>query len=269
LECADLLHVPAQRVWVEWCEAPWISELRRYGFRQSVGSEGSSGRRGAFIQSSAEGRRGSIRAFWSKGETDLDVFASSMESYFDFDTENGKEPCAPDARPGSSIRVFDHARGSADVLRRCFRFRYERTWEDYYASALLSSAEQDAVARHALGTIAIAIPVVLAFFLLLATRPGLPRRPLMLERLNEARRKSGRLPLLSHIEVSSPIWPEYRYSAESACDPRRRSPRLHHVRGHLVRRGSQLFWRVPHLRGSVRSGVVQTRTVTWTVDARA
>jgi hypothetical protein len=33
-----------------------------------------------------------------------------------------------------------------------------------------------------------------------------------------------------------------------------------------VRRGSQLFWRVPHLRGSARSGVVRTRTVIWTFD---
>jgi hypothetical protein len=33
-----------------------------------------------------------------------------------------------------------------------------------------------------------------------------------------------------------------------------------------VRRGSQLFWRVPHLRGSCRAGVVRTRTVTWTID---
>jgi hypothetical protein len=38
------------------------------------------------------------------------------------------------------------------------------------------------------------------------------------------------------------------------------------VRGHLVRRGSQLFWRVPHLRGSARQGSVRTRTVTWTFE---
>jgi hypothetical protein len=46
----------------------------------------------------------------------------------------------------------------------------------------------------------------------------------------------------------------------------RRSPRLHHVRGHLMRHGSELIWRVPHLRGHARSGRVQTRTVVWTFD---
>jgi hypothetical protein len=38
------------------------------------------------------------------------------------------------------------------------------------------------------------------------------------------------------------------------------------VRGHLVRRGNQLFWRIPHLRGSARSGIIRARTVTWTFD---
>src|SRR6202040_3554784 len=37
--------------------------------------------------------------------------------------------------------------------------------------------------------------------------------------------------------------------------------RLHHVRGHLARRGYKLFWRSPHLRGNARLGVVRSRTV--------
>src|SRR5579862_1223740 len=31
LACADLLHVPARHIWVEWCESAWLSELERYG----------------------------------------------------------------------------------------------------------------------------------------------------------------------------------------------------------------------------------------------
>src|SRR6202040_3572970 len=61
LACADLLHVPAERVWVEWCEAPWLAELIRFGFKTDEQSFG--GRRGALIQSSATGRRGLIRSF--------------------------------------------------------------------------------------------------------------------------------------------------------------------------------------------------------------
>jgi hypothetical protein len=266
LACADLLHVPGVHVWIEWCEAPWIKELNRYGFREQHAQ--AVGRRGALIQSSPQGRRGLIRSFWANGDSESDVLASSMEAYFDFDTQVGEDPAAPDGRNGSAISVFDRAAGNADILRRCFRFRYERSWQRYYEQAQLSTCQADSIARHALGTIAIDVPVILAFLLLLVTRPGLPRRSLMLERLNQARMKSGKTRLLDHIEVSSPLLPEYRSAAgESLADCPRRGPRLHHVRGHLLRRGSQLFWRVPHLRGSARAGIVRSRTVTWTLDS--
>lgn len=265
LACADLLRVPAERVWIEWCEAPWVAELTRYGFETDGGSL-AAGRRGALIQSCATGRRGLIRTFWANGDADSDVLASSMEAYFDFDTPQGEAPAAPDASDRPTISVFDHGAEDADILRRCFRFRYERTWAGYYADTALSPGQREALARHALGTIAIEIPLMLTFFLLLAARPGLPRRPLMLERLNRARSRSGKAPLLDHMEVFAPLIPEYAPCGGTGAGFERRPRRLHHVRGHLVRRGSQLFWRVPHLRGSWRAGVVRTRTVTWTVD---
>jgi hypothetical protein len=194
------------------------------------------------------------------------VLASSMEAYFDFDTQEGEEPEVFDRQERSSICVSDDTLGDADILRRCFRFRYERSWHDYYAKAQLTSAQAAAVAHHSLGTIAIGVPVLLAFFLLLVTRPGLPRRPLMLERLNRARAKSGKAALLEQMEVFAPLLPEYKAACGSGSGTPQRSRRLHHVRGHLVRRGSKLFWRVPHLRGSARAGVIRTRTVTWHFD---
>jgi hypothetical protein len=266
LACSDWLHVPAEAIWIEWCEAPWRKELNLYGFQTDVASTNESGRRGALIHSAPTGRRGVIRTFWATGPTEWEVFAGSMEAYFDFDAPEGGSPDPPDDRADSTITVYDGVPKSADVLRHCFRFRFERSWSDYYAKGALSSAQRDALARHALGTIAIDIPVILAFCLLLATRPSLPRRPLMLERLNRARARSGKLPLLEQTEVFSPLLPEFLTSAESASGNDRRSPRLHHVRGHLVRRGSQLFWRVPHLRGRARGGALRARTVTWTVD---
>jgi hypothetical protein len=262
LACADLLHVPAERVWVEWAEAPWRNELARYGFSSPIDSAGS-GRRGAFIQSTPQGRRGLLRTFWVDGESEKNVLSSSMEACFDFDACEGEDPGVFGRRQQSSIRVSDAAAGDADILRRCFRFRFERSWQDYYDRAQLTPVQASALSRHALGTIAIDIPVMLAFFLLLATRPGLPRRPLMLERLNKARARSGKTPLLEQIEVFAPLLPEYKAGGGSGLEASRRSCRLHHVRGHLVRRGSKLFWRVPHLRGNARAGSILTRTVTW------
>jgi hypothetical protein len=265
LACSDLLHVPAERVWVEWTEAPWRNELALYGFKNPVDS-GRLGRRGAFIQSTPQGRHGLLRTFWANGESELNVLSSSMEAYFDFDTRVGEDPEVFGRQQRSPISVSDSAVGDANILRRCFRFRFERSWQDYYERAQLTSVQAAALCRHALGTIAIDIPVVLAFFLLLATRPGLPRRPLMLERLNRARARSGKAALLEQIEVFAPLLPEYKSGCGGDSGASRRSRRLHHVRGHLVRRGSKLFWRVPHLRGSARTGSVRTRTVTWLFD---
>ena len=265
LACADLLHVPAERAWVEWAEAPWRNELARYGFKSPVDSP-SSGRRGVFVQSTREGRRGLLKTFWAHGESELNVLSSSMEAYFDFDTREGEDPEVFGRPERSSICVSDHAIGDADILRRCFRFRFERSWQDYYEKAQLTSVQATALSHHALGTIAIDIPVLLAFFLLLATRPSLPRRPMMLERLNKARARSGKAALLEQIEVFAPFLPEYRPGCGSSSGHSRRSRRLHHVRGHLVRRGSKLFRRVPHLRGSARAGSIRTRTVTWLFD---
>jgi hypothetical protein len=266
LACADLLHVPAERVWVEWTEAPWRSELARYGFKSPVDSR-ISGRRGVFVQSTPHGRCGLLRTFWSSGESELNVLSSSMEAYFDFDTREGYTPQVFDGQQRSSFWVSDEAVGDADILRRCFRFRFERSWQNYYECAHLTAQQVTAIAHHALGTIAIDIPVLLAFFLLLATRPGLPKRPLMLERLNKTRARSGKAALLEQIEVCAPILPQYKSARDgSGSGASARLRRLHHVRGHLVRRGTRLFWRVPHLRGTARAGVLQARTVTWLFD---
>ena len=191
LACADLLHIPGERVWIEWCEAPWINELNRYGFRSAAQRVQSLGRRGAFIQSSPQGRRGLIRSFWANGDNELEVLASSMEAYFDFDTEVGEDPVAPDGQNRSTINVFDSAAGNAEISRHCFRFRYERSWQSYYEQAQLSPSQRDAIARHGARHHCDRHTGYLSVSPALGTRPGLPRRALMLERLNEARMKSG------------------------------------------------------------------------------
>jgi hypothetical protein len=265
--CADLLHIPAETLWVEWCNEPWKSALAHYEI--PLGGEGQwAGRRGALIRSLSDGRRGLVRTFWNVNNGS-GVRASSIEAYVDFDTAQDEEPEALDRESGRAGKVYDSARSADDLLGRCCRFRYERTWSDYYRHANLSAAEDQAIWRHSLGTIATDIPMLVAFLLLLATRSGLPQRSQQLERLNRQRLKAGKAPLLEHIEVRAPLLPEYRDNSRAEPQATRRSPRMHHVRGHLVRRGSQLFWRVPHLRGSARSGMVHTRTVVWTFDKAA
>ena len=267
--CADLLHVPAETVWVEWCEAPWRTELERYGFDIDAADTARSGRRGAFIQSSTDGRRGVVRTFWSDKETETEVLASSMEAYFDFDTPAGEDPHPIDDEYRSTVCVTDGDNG--DLLRQCIRFRYERSWDAYYQQAPCSAASKQAITRHALSTIAADIPVLLAFLLLL----GIPflgyRTARRASRKSLNRSKSLRKPgksgtLLDHVEVHSPVLAPHRFVDDGGDKMGWRPRRLHHVRGHLVRRGNKIFWRIPHLRGSSHAGSIRNRTVTWTVN---
>lgn len=270
LPCADLLHVPAEALWIEWCNEPWQGTLERYGFPASAQQPPwqRAGRRGALILSTPDGRRGKVRTLWS-GAAEPQVLASSVEAYFDFDTQRDEEPVVPDGDAAPAVRVYDGASHGEDLLARCFRFRYERTWWNYYRRAVLSSTERMAIMRHVLGTIAIDIPILLAFLLLLGSRANLPRMYQGFDRLNHLRLRSGKAPLLDHVEVHAPLLPQYQPYGAAQQPGARRSPRLHHVRGHLVRRGSSLFWRVPHMRGSVRCGAVRSRTVVWTFDEPA
>ena len=262
--CADLLHVPADAVWLEWCSEPWKKALRDYGFPLRADAQWA-GRHGAWLRASRNGRRGLVRTFWS-GATG-EVLASSLEAYFDFDTPAGEEPEPFDGRSGPATMVYESKGAGDDILERCFRFRYEQSWADYYGRAGLTDEQRRAVWWHTLGSVALCVPLLIIFFLLLATRGGLPQRAPDLEHLNRRRSQRGKEPLLDHIEVRAPILPEYRDYRHDGAHTLRASPRLHHVRGHLVRRGSQIYWRVPHLRGCARSGLVRTRTVTWTFDA--
>jgi hypothetical protein len=265
--CADLLHVPAESLWMEWCNAPWTGALEQYGFPLIPAGPQWVGRRGAWVRATPDGRRGLVRTFWSAAPAD--VLASSVEAYFDFDVETGEEPQPLDGKRGLARRVVDSERLEDDILGRCFRFRYEQSWSEYYGSAGLPGELGFALWRHAVGTIATDIPMLLTFFLLLATRGGLPQRTQTLEQLNRRRLHGGKAPLLEHIEVTAPLLAGYRDCRRVEPVASRRGPRLHHVRGHLVRRGSQIFWRVPHLRGSARPGVVRSRTVTWAFDRAA
>src|SRR5579872_1802164 len=269
--CADLIHVPSTALWVEWCNAPWQDALHRYGFPVVESGTQWVGRRGALIQATADGRRGLVRTFWTAGFHNNEALASSMEAFFDFDTPEGEAPEPLDRHPVEpNMCVRDSGRTAGDdVLARCFRFRYERSWRDYYTHGSLSAAHSEVVRQHTLATIAVDIPMLLAFFLLLSTRSGLPQRRPDLTRLNRARGKLNRSLLMDRIEVCAPILPAYVAHASAEVTSTRRGPRMHHVRGHLMRHGSELIWRVPHLRGHARSGRVVSRTVVWTFDGAA
>jgi hypothetical protein len=270
LDCADLIHISAPSVWIEWCDAVHRRELAKYAFQtgDSTGLRG--GRRGALLKTDALGRKGSIKVFWSTGANELELFASPLTVLFDLDvTENPLRRA--ESRPiHRDLIVANAARDEPGILERCFTFRFEESWASYYDDHQLSASDLVAIERHTLGTTADAIPIMLVFFLLLSARSALSQRKSELSNLNRARMRIGKRPLLEHIEVHAPLIPEYSSGREGAPQGSiRRGPRLHQVRGHLVRRGNTLYWRIPHLRGHARWGVVKSRTVSWALENAA
>jgi hypothetical protein len=263
LSCTDLIRVPAETIWVEWCDRPWQAALNRNELALPIDDPPLSGRYGLFVRSSSDGLRGVIRSYWSSGEADTDLYASATQARFYLDHE---EPAHCTAMDTPTVRIFAQLMDPEGILSRCFHFEFEDSWGRYYQQEALSALAQQRILHQSIGCVALAVPVLLAFLLLLATRAGLPQRVAPLERLNRARAKLGRAPLADHIEVGAPLLPEYRTRKAEGTSGVRRAPRWHHVRGHLVRRNDRLFWRMPHVRGKTSAGLLKSRTVVWRLD---
>ncbi len=217
-------------------------------------------RTGVLIAANPVGRAGTMRTFWSTQSEQ--VYSAALLT--DFDLDRGLRPTLDiDAVfGGDPFGVVMPTEPALDELLSHVCFRLDPAWVNYYRAAGLTTSQRRQVLPEVLGSMAFDMPMILALFLLFAAKDGLQRRAADLERLNGARRRAGKCALLEHIEVRAPVAVGYQCPASpTANDIRRRAPRLHHVRGHIARRGDKVFWRLPHLRGSARLGVVRSRTV--------
>jgi hypothetical protein len=256
--CLDLIHVPAQELWVEWSGPPRLQALQEIP-ALAVTATRTAKRAGALVQAAPNCRSGAIRTFWST--QDDRVLLSPMITLFNLDESvRASSPQVATAWPGI-VCLFMREEPAIDEILGHLRFRLDDQWAQYYQTRCVDPALKDQVLRANLGHCAFDAPMILAFTLLLGAHGLLPRQTVDHERLNRARRKAGKPPLLEHIEVAAPIDKPSLQTPASSGASARTSPRLHHVRGHLVRRHSTVFWRSPHLRGSERLGQIRTRTV--------
>jgi hypothetical protein len=120
---------------------------------------------------------------------------------------------------------------------------------------------QSEVLHASLAAVARDTPLILAFLLLLSAKDATRSIPVSRALINRKRELHGRPLLLDHIEVRASLDAVQQADSNGVEAAGRQSPRLHHVRGHLVRREHRVFWRVPHLRGSAARGMVRSRTV--------
>ena len=219
---SPLLRLPAEVFWVELfeeCTAAGPGPNRRMGY---------------LVQAKPGGRAGSVQPF---AETD-DGLTRSLPCEIRFDLDQEIKPA-----PGMYRFQHSHNRCVAELLQHC------RLVPDKTAMALLrvkAGSTGTVLTELAEGTW-FALPLLFAFVALLNSPQVVETQPSDLDRLNVARKRRGRLPLLDHVEVRLALGEGSR--AGSGGESLRAAPRLHLVRGHVVRRAGRTFWRQAHLRG--------------------
>ncbi|MBA3678220.1 MAG: hypothetical protein H0W74_12605 [Sphingosinicella sp.] len=231
----ELLRLPAEYFWVEW-----LSE----NYAQSPDGH----RLGALIEASPDGRSGMVTGFWQDYEGAPQVAMAVIT--FDLDYELFPPP--------GSRRILRLRHGVLPHLGPLFGhmlFHINPAWANYvrledphgYDGRLRAQAEAGWFN----------VPFILVFAAMLNSEGILERRSADLVKLNSARVRRGRQPLLDHIEVSLSLGVGTRAGDDNLRVGGRIAPRLHHVRGHTVRRGSSIFWRSSHLRGNAERPILR------------
>lgn len=265
--CLDLVHFPSERVWIEWDGAVQRSEIARALPECARWDGENSLRHGVLVSADAGGRTGSFRTFWLSPTDPAEPMMAPVESFIglDGDLDTGPVEALLD---GGAVAVSCTRNAQIDKLLRRVSFRLSSGWQRYYAAVVGTAAQREDVIQRSLGTVAFNAPILMALFLLLSLRSELVQAPISRERLNAKRLRNGRRPLLAHIEVSCPVLAtEPHTECLEVSAAARTAPRLHHVRGHLVRRENMVFWRRSHWRGHLRLGAVRSRTVTLRLPA--
>jgi hypothetical protein len=259
--CLDLLRMPAQNLWIEWNDEVHKRVIQETQSAAHVDT-GATGRKvGILLRASPNGLTAIGRTFWADAASDesAEVTLSPLETHFDLRGEF-KQADGLDALSGAFVDATHSRNGATATLLDHVRFRFDESWAAYYRPAAADPHFRHRLITESINSIAWDAPLVLAFLLLLSAKDATRKAPVSRAAINRKRLANGRWPLLDHIEVNASL--DALSSAESSGESSgRQSPRLHHVRGHLVRREDRVFWRVPHLRGSGTRGAVRSRTV--------
>jgi hypothetical protein len=221
IQWADLLNpvdknfrVPAESMWLEWT------------------GPGSRIKFGVLLEASRSGRSGVIQSFWQNGDG---ADAAQISIHFDFDHI---------AVPGTNSFPLSTLLPRSYDIDDYLTIRVDDLWYDYFSHTSQSVIES---VRQCVSSVVFDSYRLFAFSRIMSSRINMKRNPVDRSKLNIARSKSRKRPLLDHVELSMDI--NQSPAAISRGSSARATTRLHVVRGHLVRRNNNIFWRSTHLRG--------------------
>lgn len=214
-----LAHVrlPTETFWLEW---------RDYDLEG--GKAFPDPRVGMLVEAAEGARSGEFTLVWERRHAAPEVTPTRF--FFDLDM------------PMSPARGWFMAKHENEALDRvCQHIRIECTGSTGRKNGNAWTDQTVAQAAWMAG------PFMFAFSMLLLRSGEVTEHDCSRERLNAARAARGAPALLDHTEL--------RLTKPQVAGTRGSSSfnsagvRLHHVRGHLVRRGAAVFWRRAHLRG--------------------
>jgi hypothetical protein len=269
--CLDIIRIPAPLLWIEWNDSVLKQVVFESGSSASPDPDASGRQVGVLLRATPSGHKGVARTFWSdpSAEEAREVVLSPIETHFDLRGDFGSGADVLAVLSGEFASTADAEDAGIAALLDCVRFRFDDLWAAYYRAAAITSDQQRTAVHSSLTAVARDAPFLLAFFLLLSARDATRSIAVARDAINRKRHHSGRAPLLDHIEVRSTIDSMLTIPCTGKGGVGTRRPsRLHHVRGHIVRRGNSVFWRMPHVRGRAFAGIVRSRTVCLSIERR-
>ena len=260
--CLDLLRVPAPQMWLEWNDEAHKRVIHETQSAAEFDPAAKGRKVGVLLRSSSDGLAALARTFWvdAPGDERAALTLSPLETHFDLQGRFANAAAGQDSLSGGFIDATHSGNSGTAGLLDHVRFRFDDLWAGYYREAAQDAQFKRRLIGDSIESIAWDAPFLIAFLLLLSAKDATRSLAVSRAAINRKRLAHGRAPLLDHIEVNAAL--DAVSTSEPGGEPSgRHSPRLHLVRGHLVRREHRVFWRVPHLRGSAARGAVRSRTV--------
>ena len=243
-----LVRMPATCFWMEIWSSP-----------ESEAGRGPPGRMALLAETDETSRRGTITLFSEQSAGDVRLLPGTVE--FDLDH--------PLAKPAGAVNTYRLRHRDLDLVSPILEhtlLHIDEAWIPFARASI------DRTYAEFLSFIAESLwftfPLLVAFSAMLNSGVVLDTRPTDLARLNGARAKRGRRPLLEHIDVSLRLGIRREAGGQRDGGSAKASPRLHFVRGHTVKRASKTFWRSAHFRGDANAPLLtRTVNVSWAAGA--
>src|SRR5437773_824192 len=126
--CLDLLHIPAEQLWIEWDDAARRDELLRVLPPCAPVAPTDVLRAGTLISSEPRGRSGRLRTFWLTRAQPHEPLLASVETLIDLDGGLSTAPTAA-LLDGQTVAVRDSGNRQLNDLLHCAGFRLEPSWQ--------------------------------------------------------------------------------------------------------------------------------------------